>query len=221
MKKLQEKVNWFTPGYKIINFDPCKHSFLEDVLKSDIPVIFSCGDCKKYDRILSDYYDKGKPNFKVVKNNFLNDRGISKIPVPYLMIFIKGNLVGQFSFDNENAEILMKENLKIIQNFWDKKYEEELNLKNENFLSSNNLSPISISSNIKKNININSNSNNINYNININSPNNNEINNNYNINSHNKTNIPKSKNLVENKSDRNFTINNFNTNSDFLEKECD
>lgn len=135
MKKKKVK-SWFkkTLFYYSINFDPSKHSFQEDVIRCDIPVIFSCGECSIYDKKFSENFNNEKPNFKVVKNNFLNDSGKSKNPIPYFMLFIKGTCIHQFSSDHENADVFMEENFQKIQNFWAKKNEEESILKRDNLI---------------------------------------------------------------------------------------
>lgn len=84
----------------LVKFDPMKNSWTEEVIKCDIPVIFSCGDCNKFEKIFNEKFFEEKLIFKVVKANFLNEKGKSKNPIPLFMFMLKGELIYQFSADS-------------------------------------------------------------------------------------------------------------------------
>jgi hypothetical protein len=88
----------------LLKFNPLKHNWIEEVIKCEIPVIFSCGDCNKFEKIFNKKFFEEKLIFKVVKTNFLNEKGKSKNPVPFFMFILKGELIYEFSADSQELD---------------------------------------------------------------------------------------------------------------------
>ena len=84
----------------LVKFDPLKHNWSEEVIRCEIPVLFSLGDCNKFEKTFNKKFYEEKLIFKVVKTNFLNEKGKSKNPIPFFMFMIKSELVYQFSADS-------------------------------------------------------------------------------------------------------------------------
>jgi len=143
-----KKIDNPTPKY-LLKFDPIKHNWLEEVIKCEIPIIFSCGDCIKFEKYFNlKFYDE-KLLFRVVKTNFLNDRGKSKNPIPYFMFLIKNVLIYQFSADNSEINELMEKVFEKIKEFTEKNKgnnyficdsNSQNNNSQINYISSNNIS---------------------------------------------------------------------------------
>jgi len=142
-----------TPNY-LVNFDPLKNNWAEEVIKSEIPILFSCGDCKKFEKIFNKKYYEENLIFKVVKADFLNEKGKSKNPIPYFMLLIKGEVMNQFSSDSEGLEDLMievfekikifSENSKNINYFADPKSTNNSNYDTPNISNKLNLSNLNL-----------------------------------------------------------------------------
>jgi hypothetical protein len=85
----------------IVNFDPSLNSWSEEILKTEIPVLYANGDLEEYEAYLVDKAIELK-KFKLVKSNYLDSKGKSRNQIPYFMCLIKGLVIYQFSGDNIN-----------------------------------------------------------------------------------------------------------------------
>lgn len=101
----------------LVKFDPTKHNWVDEVLRCEIPIIFSCGECHKFEKLFYKKYDEEKLIFKVIKTNFLDEKGKTKNPLPYFMFFLKGELILQFSADSAQIQSLMDQVFDQISEF--------------------------------------------------------------------------------------------------------